>query len=1198
MASQDNPERTLCPYIRIAKDTPVSGLNSLVISPVHSSQHHGDSPRKGRRSSDTSRDHVNSRDANHGPKSPERDVKERNRSLSPGSNSYDRLPRRQRSATFELSEQPTRYDHRSFAANMFGTVAFKMLEWLTPHGLDNLTKKVQALSTTADGEQSSDPGQPAPSRSPSGGANGSVSTDSSHQKDKLHAKTDDRPSENPSEKAGTRSSSSSKPNGTRRNSNAKVRATSTKPIRRLSTDPFVPTAQPEDAPTLVSPRITGMHPEKLPRPPKTPQAATREIPIAPPSPGGSSDDARSEEPAQDDQDQADDNITSPEDSAEEDVDDTLEGEEEPEGDKLRKHAELVKSSKDESCIIEDPESEGLEDDAESSIIHAALLPQSLNKLNFEIVEFLFSVLREDSTFESPMTLPRGSSWQVQTGRLKRLPATPRPYPIPMKIEWKRFVEQSVFYVMSDPHALVRSFTRNGKLIDSRNLWRCMVRLTDAVPSLVFHSLWLASSSLFTLPKPFQSTGVKSFPRSHKSLSNTEAAYLVSICLHALAAAAPEVSSRTALLDMSRLRSGGVALSGNGGPRLPASLCLQYDDAFSNDLTLRLAKRLFTALVARKHFATLAELDDDDQDKTEDLNVLAPLLSQMDFLNSDAEIGQGSSPMPQALPILLLDWARAVVMQEWDGQPIFNPDSAFGGAMLFIETMCKSPYSYVPSHHLSRRNILTQSLDERRQELLLADVNFRLDYVADRLDSACVPVDWLSFKSSPKRQHLLDRPFIFNPSHLVSYFRAINLARMSRSYEEPSSVYERVRRLVSDGLVTHTHRKLLQDMLRRTTSKYLILNVSRKTPVRDAFDQLWQREERELLRPLKVHLGEDNGEEGFDLGGVQQEFFKLAFAEIFDPRYGAFQVDDRTRMAWFAPGSLVEPWKFELIGVLFSLAIYNGLTLPVTLPKALYRKLLGEPVNELHHIEDGWPDLANGLTTLLEWDEKDGSVEDVFARTYEFSVQVFDMPISRNMQGPPTSWPRAAVPAESDAPAAFEENPEDAPMVTYDNRNAYVSDYIEYLTHVSVLPQYTAFERGFKACLNPDSLNILNPTILQSIVEGTQEIDLAELRRYTRYNGWDASHQTIRDFWSIVKRYDEPMKRRLLEFVTASDRVPVGGMQNIQFVIQRNGEEGPLGRLPTAYTCYGTLLLPEYQDKEVLRERLGMALENAQGFGFG
>ena len=130
----------------------------------------------------------------------------------------------------------------------------------------------------------------------------------------------------------------------------------------------------------------------------------------------------------------------------------------------------------------------------------------------------------------------------------------------------------------------------------------------------------------------------------------------------------------------------------------------------------------------------------------------------------------------------------------------------------------------------------------------------------------------------------------------------------------------------------------------------------------------------------------------------------------------------------------------------------------------------------------------------------------------------------------------------------------------------------------------------------------------------QDIDITELRRYARYVGWDAEHRAIKDFWAVVRRFGTEEKKRLLEFVTASDRVPVGGMRNLVFVVQRNGEgeEGDVaeeeegegteghvgrGRLPTSYTCYGTLLLPEYKDRETLRRKLGMALENAKGFGF-
>lgn len=41
------------------------------------------------------------------------------------------------------------------------------------------------------------------------------------------------------------------------------------------------------------------------------------------------------------------------------------------------------------------------------------------------------------------------------------------------------------------------------------------------------------------------------------------------------------------------------------------------------------------------------------------------------------------------------------------------------------------------------------------------------------------------------------------------------------------------------------------------------------------------------------------------------------------------------------------------------------------------------------------------------------------------------------------------------------------------------------------------------------------------------------------------------------------------------------------------------RLPSAHTCFNQLDLPEYENKEILRERLLMAIhEGATGFGFG
>jgi hypothetical protein len=455
----------------------------------------------------------------------------------------------------------------------------------------------------------------------------------------------------------------------------------------------------------------------------------------------------------------------------------------------------------------------------------------------------------------------------------------------------------------------------------------------------------------------------------------------------------------------------------------------------------------------------------------------------------------------------------------------------------------------------------------------------------------MPVEWLSFNQNKRTVHLLDFPYLFNPSTLVTYFRAINYSRMNQSFESAQATSRLIYHTIDEAsgrlMPDKTTRDRLYRRLRTAASRFTVLEIRRTHVLLDTFNSIWRREERELMRPLKIRLGEDGGEEGLDSGGVQQEFFRLAIAEALDANYGTFTIDNRTKMTWFQPGSPEPLWKFELIGMIVSLAVYNGLTLPVTFPKAMYRKLLDEEVTELHHIADGWPDLANGLTSLLEWDEKDGLVEDIFARTYEFSVEQFGTLVSRQM-GKKSHWPQFAELYSST-------NPTDAPMVTNENRNSYVSDYIRWLTDVSIRPQFDAFKKGFFACIDRRSISLFDPETLQSVVEGIQEIDISEMRRATRYIGWDASHKTIRDFWSIVKRYDIEQKRKLLEFVTASDRVPVGGMKNLQFTLQRNGVDD--GHLPTSYTCYGILLLPEYSGKEVLREKLAMALENSKGFGF-
>ncbi|MCJ1418602.1 hypothetical protein MMC32_004950 [Xylographa parallela] len=717
-----------------------------------------------------------------------------------------------------------------------------------------------------------------------------------------------------------------------------------------------------------------------------------------------------------------------------------------------------------------------------------------------------------------------------------------------------------------------------------------------------------------------------------------------------------------------LRKTGQFVPGGKSDRLLVEPVLQLMDSYDDEIALRLMVRLTSAFASRRCWSLASEYGFDENEDTSGKNIQFPVFVNLIFdkiyieMNRtktlrDAEAASDSVPVPylENLAIttdtglessmwkagsvgyasIILEWLRSVIIHEWNGEAEFQRFSAFGGAI-----------------------DLMRCFFERRHDLGLSVEVFATPFLSDRLDSMEMPVNWLLFRHSRNTLHLLYFPFLFTPATLVTYFRSINYAMMARAYENSWATFNLYQRL------SHITRDVrVQGRLKAATNSYLVLDIRRHSLLSDALNQLWRRQKRELMRPLKVRMGMDEGEEGVDHGGVQQEFFRIAFGQALNPDYGMFTTDARSRMSWFRPCSLEHSFKFELLGLLMSLAIYNGVTLPVTFPLAFYSKLLGLPVTNLSDIQDGWPELTKGLHELLSWSE--GDVADVFMRTYIFAVEIAGGVINVDMEreGRHSQWPggysgennvkltkdnggsvaasrkthetqsasedstltsndgsNSWVNLDKSEPSLSESDfvhigplhePDtdglaqlllesdraatEANMVTNENREKYVADYIFWLTEKSIQPQFEAFERGFFVCISKRALAIFSPMALQRVVEGNQTIDIAELQSATKYeNGYSAAHSTIKDFWFIVRSFSDDQLRKLLEFVTASDRVPVKGVSSIAFMIQRNGTDDE--RLPTSLTCFGRLLLPEYSSREKLQEKLCLAIENAQGFG--
>lgn len=145
-------------------------------------------------------------------------------------------------------------------------------------------------------------------------------------------------------------------------------------------------------------------------------------------------------------------------------------------------------------------------------------------------------------------------------------------------------------------------------------------------------------------------------------------------------------------------------------------------------------------------------------------------------------------------------------------------------------------------------------------------------------------------------------------------------------------------------------------------------------------------------------------------------------------------------------------------------------------------------------------------------------------------------------------------------------------------------------------QFSSFKRGFHFICS-EFLNMCRASELELLLCGTTttDIDFRELAQSCTYMECDKNDNFIIDFWDIVSNdFTLQQRRMLLLFVTSSDRVPLKGLGKITFCIQKNGSD--TDRLPTAMTCFGRLLLPDYGSREYLKNRLILAIENAKGFG--
>uniref|UniRef100_A0A8C1Z9B0 E3 ubiquitin-protein ligase n=1 Tax=Cyprinus carpio TaxID=7962 RepID=A0A8C1Z9B0_CYPCA len=352
-----------------------------------------------------------------------------------------------------------------------------------------------------------------------------------------------------------------------------------------------------------------------------------------------------------------------------------------------------------------------------------------------------------------------------------------------------------------------------------------------------------------------------------------------------------------------------------------------------------------------------------------------------------------------------------------------------------------------------------------------------------------------------------------------------------------------------------------------------LNVRRNAVLEDSYRRILSVKRSDLL---KARLWvEFEGEKGLDYGGVAREWFFLISKEMFNPYYGLFEysaTDNYTLQINPNSGLCNEDHLsyFKFIGRVAGMAVYHGKLLDAFFIRPFYKMMLQKPIT-LQDMESVDSEYFNSLRWILENDPTDLDLR------FTVDEELFGQMHQRELK------------------------PGGADIVINDaNKKEYIHLVMQWRFVDRIQRQMTAFREGFYELIPQDLIKIFDENELELLMCGLGDVDVNDWRENTKYkNSYSPNHPAIIWFWKTVLLMDAEKRIRLLQFVTGTSRVPMNGFAELYgsngpqlFTIEQWGTRD---KLPRAHTCFNRLDLPPYETFEELREKLHMAIENAQGF---
>jgi hypothetical protein len=137
-----------------------------------------------------------------------------------------------------------------------------------------------------------------------------------------------------------------------------------------------------------------------------------------------------------------------------------------------------------------------------------------------------------------------------------------------------------------------------------------------------------------------------------------------------------------------------------------------------------------------------------------------------------------------------------------------------------------------------------------------------------------------------------------------------------------------------------------------------------------------------------------------------------------------------------------------------------------------------------------------------------------------------------------------------------------------------------------------FAEGISNVMPVELFSIFSGSELRDFFCGNPDIDVDLLQNIVEYEGFDKNDTIIQHFWEVLRELTSDERKLFLQFVWARSRLPYKESDfEDPFKIQKDTKNSGDEALPSASTCFFSLSLPEYKDKDTLKSKLLFAINN-------